>query len=154
MCEDGLKTAIFRSTLPGGEHPICLERARKMTASSRRNKDKTKTAATPAEISSDLVETLMKANAQAAQVWLEGWFKLVNETADFTTKRWGLDADFMEKLATCRTPVDVMQLQAEFMQRAMQDYIKETSKLVDMETDAAVSGINAIDQGVKKAKKS
>lgn len=96
----------------------------------------------------------MEANTQAAQVWLEGWLKLVSETTNFTVKRWGLDADFLKRLGSCQTPVEVMELQTEFMQRAMKEYIEEATKLGDMETDAAVSGIKALDRGVQKASKS
>ena len=124
-----------------------------MASSSRQHTRKTKAAPTSAGLSSELLETLMKANTQAAQVWLEGWLKLVSETTDFTVKRWGLDAEFLKRLGSCKTPVEVMELQTEFMQRAMKEYIEEATKLGDMETDAAVSGIKAIDQGVQKAAK-
>ena len=124
-----------------------------MASSSRQHTRKTKAAPASPGLSSELLETLMEANTQAAQVWLDGWLKLVSETTNFTVKRWGLDAEFLKRLGTCTTPVEVMELQTEFMQRAMKEYIEEATKLGDMETDAAVSGIEALDRGVQKATK-
>ena len=124
-----------------------------MASSSRQNTRTAKATSASAGLSSDLAETLMKANTQAAQIWLEGWLKLVSETTNFTVKRWGLDAEFLERLGGCKTPIEVMEIQTEFMQRAMKEYIEEATKLGDMETEAVVSGIKAMDQGVQKATK-
>ncbi|MEO3428580.1 phasin family protein [Pelagibius sp. CAU 1746] len=96
-------------------------------------------------------ESLVQANAKAAEIWLESWAKLAGESAGFVTRRWKQDLDLVEKICACRTPVELLRLQSEFMQRALVDYMKEATRLGDMETEAGVSEIEVLDQGLRGA---
>lgn len=96
-------------------------------------------------------ENLVEANAKAAEIWLESWAKLAGESAGFVTRRWKQDMDLIEKISACKTPVELLKLQSEFMQRALVDYMKEATRLGDMETDAGVSEIEALDEGLREA---
>ncbi len=96
-------------------------------------------------------DSLVQANAKAAEIWLESWAKLAGESASFVTRRWKQDMDLIEKISACKTPVELLQLQSEFMQRALVDYMKEATRIGDMETDAGVSEIEALDEGVREA---
>ncbi len=96
-------------------------------------------------------ESLVEANAKAAEIWLESWAKLAGESAGFVTRRWKQDMDLIEKICACKTPVELLKLQSEFMQRALVDYMKEATRLGDMETDAGVSEIEALDKGLREA---
>ena len=98
-------------------------------------------------------EGLVQANAKATEIWLESWAKLAGESASFMTKRWERDTDLLEKVRACKTPLELLQLQSEFMQRALVDYMKEATKLTDIETEAGVSEIEAMDRGVREASK-
>ncbi|WP_193367619.1 phasin family protein [Pelagibius marinus] len=96
-------------------------------------------------------ESLVEANAKAAEIWLESWAKLAGESAGFVTRRWQQDMDLIGKICACKSPVELLQLQSEFMQRALVDYMKEATRLGDMETDAGVSELEALDEGVREA---
>ncbi len=98
-------------------------------------------------------EGLVQANAKATEIWLDSWKKLASESASFVTKRWERDMDLLDKVKACKTPLELLQLQSEFMQRALVDYMKEATKLTDMETEAGVSEIEAMDRGVRQANK-
>jgi hypothetical protein len=98
-------------------------------------------------------EGLLQANAKAAEIWLESWAKLAGESAGFLSRRWRQDRDLLEQILACKTPVELLQLQSTFLQRALVDYMQEAGKLADMETAAGVSEIEAIDRGVKEASK-
>ncbi len=98
-------------------------------------------------------ESLVEANAKAAEIWLESWAKLAGESANFVTRRWAQDMDLIEKICACKSPAELLKLQSEFMQRALVDYMKETTKLGDMETEAGVSEMEALDKGVRAAGK-
>jgi|GEM_PF-6014020 len=97
-------------------------------------------------------ESLVEANAKAAQIWLESWARLAGESADFVTRRWAQDMDLVERICSCKSPVELLKLQSDFMQRALVDYMKEATRLGDMETEAGVSEIEALDKGVRKAR--
>lgn len=96
-------------------------------------------------------DSLVEANAKAAEIWLESWARLAGESADFVTRRWARDLALVERICACRTPVELLQVQSEFMQRALADYMHEASRLGDMETDAGVAEIEALDEGLRKA---
>jgi hypothetical protein len=99
-------------------------------------------------------ESLLQANAKAAEIWLESWSRLAEESAGFVSRRWKQDLDLLEKMAACKTPLELLQLQSTFMPRALVDYMKETGKLADMETEAGVCEVEALDEGVRRAGKS
>lgn len=96
-------------------------------------------------------DSLVQANAKAAEIWLESWARLAGESADFVTRRWSQDLDLVEKICACRTPVELLQVQSEFMQLALAEYIREATRLGDMETDAGVAEIDALDESLRKA---
>jgi Phasin protein len=98
-------------------------------------------------------EGLVQANAKATEIWLESWTKLAGESARFVTQRLEQDMDLLAKMRACRSPLELLQLQSAFMQRALVDYMQEAGKLADMETAAGVSEIEAVDRGVRQASK-
>lgn len=96
-------------------------------------------------------ESLVQANAQAAEIWLQSWTRLADESAGFLSKRWKQDLDLVEKICACKSPLELLQVQSEFMQKALIDYMRETGKLADMETDAGVAEMEALDEGALEA---
>ena len=96
-------------------------------------------------------EHLVQANAKAAEIWLESWARLAGESAGFVTRRWQQDMDLVSKICACKSPVELLQLQSEFMQRALVDYMREATRLGDIETEAGVSEIEAVDKGLREA---
>ncbi|MGD1876077.1 MAG: phasin family protein [Kiloniellaceae bacterium] len=98
-------------------------------------------------------DSLLEANAKAAEIWLESWTKLADESAGFLSKRWQQDLDLMEQILACKSPLELLQLQSTFLQKTLVDYMNETGKLADMETDAGVAEVEALDEGAKAARK-
>ena len=98
-------------------------------------------------------EHLVEANAKAAQIWLESWARLAGESAGFVTRRWQQDIDLVGKICACKSPVELLKLQSEFMQRALVDYMREATRLGDLETEAGVSEIEAMDKELRMAAK-
>jgi len=96
-------------------------------------------------------ESLLQANAKAAEIWLESWGRLAGESAGFVTRRWQQDLELVEKICACRTPLELLQLQSAFFQKALCDYMHEAGKLTDMETEAGVAELGALDEGARKA---
>jgi hypothetical protein len=96
-------------------------------------------------------ESLLQANAKAAEIWLESWGRLAEESAGFLNHRLTQDLDLMERIWACKTPLELLQLQSSFMQKALVDYMKEVGTLADLETDAGVSEIAALDEGAREA---
>jgi hypothetical protein len=96
-------------------------------------------------------DSLLQANAKAAEIWLESWSKLADESATFMGRRWKRDVELLEKVWACRSPQELLQVQSEFFQKALVDYMKEAGKLADMETEAGVAEMEALDEGAREA---
>lgn len=94
-------------------------------------------------------DSLFKANARAAEVWLASWSRFASESANFMTKRWAQDNALVEKLMACKNPTDVLQVQGEFMRNAFADYMKEAEVVASMEHDAGAAGLKAYDEAAK-----
>lgn len=103
------------------------------------------------DVSGQGFESLVQANAKAAEIWLDSWARLAGESADFVTRRWAQDLELVDKICACRTPVELLKVQSEFMQRALADYMREATHLGDMETDAGVAEMEALDEGLRGA---
>lgn len=99
----------------------------------------------------DAFDAMIEGNARAARMWLETWEELSGEVATFTTRRLNDDGGMVRRFCKCKTAADVMALQADFYQRMVGDYMRESTKLADMETDAASSEIAEMTKGVHKA---
>jgi hypothetical protein len=106
-----------------------------------------------AGISAECLDTLLQANARAAQLWLNTWMRMAAEIGTFATKRWSHDAELIGRLCGCRSAVDVVELQAAFAERTMKDYMRETVKLADMEMDAATEEMAEMGKGAREATK-
>lgn len=102
-------------------------------------------------VSAETVDVLLKAQARAARIWLDSWMMVTGELGRFAMKRWTVDAELLRRLCACKTPLEALDLQADFMQRAMRDYMRETTLLVGVETDVATAEIGAVDKGVREA---
>ena len=118
---------------------------------SKSKKDEAASAQEMMGLSSRSFEHLVSANAKAAEIWLESWTKLAGESAGFMTRRWQQDMDLIGRICACKSPAELLQLQSEFMQRALVDYMREATRLGDMETEAGLSEIEAVDKGLRQA---
>lgn len=99
----------------------------------------------------DAIDTMLEGNLRVAQMWLEAWQKLSGEVVTFAAERLNDDGKMIRRFCECKSPVDVIALQADFYQRLIGDYMRESAKLADMETDAAALEIAETTRGVHKA---
>lgn len=96
-------------------------------------------------------DSIMRANAQAGQLWMENCSKIGRELMNFANDRWSKDLEAFKKLSECRDPFQAFQLQADCMQTMMRQYMDEAAKVTDMATDAGVSCFKSLDEGVRTA---
>ena len=99
----------------------------------------------------DAFDAMFEGNARATGMWLEIWQELSGEVATFATRRLNVDGGMVRRFCNCKTAADVMALQADFYQRMVGDYMRESTRLADMETDAASSEIAEMTKGVHRA---
>lgn len=102
-------------------------------------------------MSVETLDALFRANARAAQLWFNSWTRVAAEIGSFTTKRWERDAELVGRICGCKNPVDVLEVQTEFAERALKDYMQETAKLASMETEAVTQEAEEIEKGVREA---
>ena len=96
-------------------------------------------------------EAMMKANAQAGQIWMEQLNNISNELITFTNNRLSHDMEVMQRLSNCRDPFQAMQIQSECLQTASKQYIEETGKIAEMATEASMNCFKQMDQGLRDA---
>lgn len=64
--------------------------------------------------------------------WFEAMGDIGAEVMTFMADRIKQDVDTQHKIMHCKSPADLQHIQAEFMQKAMDQYQAETGKLVEM----------------------
>ena len=68
--------------------------------------------------------------------WLEAISDLGAEVAGFIAERIKEDVKTQHEILHCKNVADLQDIQAQFIQRAMDQYHAETGKLVEMSTNA------------------
>ena len=83
----------------------------------------------------------------------QGYFKTLSqmnsETSHFFAKRLEEDFQLPAEFAKCRTPFDVFQAQATFMDRMIDDYMDQANKVLAMAADAAGETAETVEVAVK-----
>ncbi len=64
----------------------------------------------------------------AAEVWQE----IMREGARFMTERLQKDLETQQAMLSCKSPTELLQLQAEFYQSAMSDYSAEATRMLTL----------------------
>ncbi|THH36024.1 phasin family protein [Aliishimia ponticola] len=67
------------------------------------------------------------------------WVEMMTESARFVSDRLQQDMETQRALLNCKTPAELLQVQTEFYQNAMEQYAAEANKLMEMMTQAAAS---------------
>jgi hypothetical protein len=76
---------------------------------------------------------LMSVNPVLAKAWMD----LMSEGARFMTERLHTDLETQKAFMACKTPTEFMEVQAEFLNTAMQQYAKEATRMIDMTMKAS-----------------
>ena len=96
-----------------------------------------------------VVERFSRANAQAGQRWVEGMARWSKALGDFAVERVHQDMETLRKLGSCRTPEEMLEAHMNFAQTAAQQYMEETSKLLDLATRTCVDCMKPLDEAAK-----
>ncbi len=60
----------------------------------------------------------------------EAWQQIMQECVRFLTRRLEKDFAAQQSFLACKSPLDVVRLQTEFCQTALEDYTEEASRMV------------------------
>ena len=84
---------------------------------------------------SDSVDSAMKVWSQ----WLDDWSLAQQESLQFLRDRMARDVEATTRIAACKTPTEVFELQFRHTCDAVADYVSETQKLATLMSRAAAS---------------
>lgn len=101
--------------------------------------DKTDTSAktekdTPLNMAAQFQEAGLGSMLGLSAAWMEALGEMGAEVAGFVADRIKEDVKTQHKVLHCKDVTELQQVQAEFIQRAMEQYQDETGKLVDLST--------------------
>ncbi|WP_412506823.1 phasin family protein [Roseovarius sp. SYSU LYC5161] len=64
--------------------------------------------------------------------WMEAMSEMGREWLQFVSERVARDVAFQQQMLQAKSPQDVQKIQSEFLQAAVEDYTKETGKMVEL----------------------
>ncbi|MGV6848154.1 MAG: phasin family protein [Marinibacterium sp.] len=100
-------------------------------------KDATEDAAEAVRAAVDQLQSLgLSAMPWMGTEWMEKMGDLSAEVLQFLAERVKRDVEFQHRLLHCADMKEVHEIQAEFVQTAIDNYTEETGKLVEMTTKA------------------
>ena len=102
-------------------------------------KSKTSSAAAAAASGNAWLEQftgLFAFNEQAFASWARGVSAVAEEMGRFTQARWHEDAEIWQVLAACRNPLDAIECQRRYAEKAAGQYMEEANKLTQLVMDA------------------
>ncbi|MFD1910988.1 phasin family protein [Halodurantibacterium flavum] len=77
--------------------------------------------------------TLMPVNPVSSTAWIE----ILVESARFVSTRVQTDLETRTALMACKTPAELMEVQAEFLRTALQQYADQTARVINMTMNAS-----------------
>lgn len=80
---------------------------------------------------------MFAAMASVNPAFTKAWMDMMSESARFMMERLQADLETQQALLACRTPADIMEVQANFVNTAMQQYAQEAARLMDMTMKAS-----------------
>ena len=86
---------------------------------------------TPEDVRTATEQTFMPL-LKSYNVWLDSAAKVQAESLRFILDRVRKDMEIPARLAECKSPVDVLEVQASFASTMVSDYLNETGKLLSL----------------------
>ena len=77
--------------------------------------------------------TMISANPVLAKAWMD----MMSESARFMTERLRTDMETQKAFMACKTPAELVEVQAEFLTTAMEQYSDEAARMLDMTMKAS-----------------
>lgn len=68
----------------------------------------------------------------ASPVAMQAWLEVFSESARFISDRMQQDLETQRAMLACKSPAELMQVQAEFYKAAMDQYAREAARLYEM----------------------
>ena len=62
------------------------------------------------------------------------WQEIMSESAAFMTERLQKDLETQQAMLTCKSPVELINLQSDFVQKALTDYTEEATRMYKLLT--------------------
>ena len=100
------------------------------------DKDEAAHPQSPNEVIAHLQEAGFGNMMGMSSAWLDALGKMGTEVATFVADRVKEDVKTQQELMSCKTMEELQHVQAQFVQKAMQQYQEETGKLVEIGTRA------------------
>lgn len=66
----------------------------------------------------------------------EAWQDIMRESARFMTERLQKDLETQQAMLACKSPAELLQLQAEFYQNTLSDYSQEATRMLKLMSKA------------------
>jgi len=108
---------------------------------------KAKTKTTEATAAAAPIAAMMAINPAAAAAWNE---VLTHSTA-FVNARMTADQELPGRLMSCKTPVEVMEVQTEFYSKAFKDYSENSAQMAQLVTKATETTFKEMMSGHSRA---
>lgn len=87
----------------------------------------------PKPDASALTDAMMAFTPMAPAVWQE----IMTESARFVSERLQQDIEAQQAMMNCKTPMELMQVQTEFYQKAVAHYAEEAARMMKVMTSAS-----------------
>ncbi|NJL71742.1 MAG: phasin family protein, partial [Candidatus Competibacteraceae bacterium] len=79
----------------------------------------------------------LAAAMRMSQTWMAGYNAYQRHMMEFMNQRWRRDFETMQRFSTCRDGAEAMQLQTEFVQQLVEDYVREGQALMQLGAEMA-----------------
>ncbi|MCF2870401.1 phasin family protein [Octadecabacter sp. G9-8] len=93
----------------------------------------------PVKTMPQLQDTALSNMMGMGTFWIEAVSEMSAEVVQFVAERIKEDVKTQHEILHCRNAADLQHIQAQFLQKAMDQYQAETGKLVEMGTNAFAS---------------
>jgi hypothetical protein len=89
-------------------------------------------------------ESLLAVNERAYRNWVSGVSAFADEVAQFTKARLNEGAESWQMLAACKTPIEALECQRRYADKAAGQYFEQAKKLTQLAVDIASNGLSSM----------
>ncbi|MDQ2090706.1 phasin family protein [Marimonas arenosa] len=105
---------------------------------------KPKKTKTDADIATPAFASAMMAVSPVAT---KAWLDVLSESTRFVADRLQQDLDIQKAMLACKNPTELLQVQTEFFQKAIEQYTDEAKRLFEMMSKATEDTIKDVQSG-------
>jgi phasin family protein len=97
------------------------------------------------------VGSLLAINERAFRSWARGISAFTEEMSRFTQARLKEDAETWQVLAACRSPMDALECQRRYAEKAAEQYLAEAGKLSQIAVSVASENLSSLQSEAAEA---